>query len=320
MGSFQPFQKRSIPRGVYCPTQCFFDPATEELDSHSITKHAIRLAQSGITGIVTNGSNGESVYLSPSERKSIIITTRTALDSAGYTSIPIISGASAQSTRETISLCKDAADACADAVLIMVPSFFKWAMTPSAIESYFIAIADNSPLPVIIYNYPAAVAGIDLDSDMLIKLSHHPNINGTKFTCGNVGKLARVAAVAGEDYLCFSGVADQILPSLTVGASGAIVGAANVFPRACVEVFALHEKGDYKNARKLQTMVAAADWAMTKRAIPGFKTILQQFHGYGGRPRAPMMELTEDEKDSLVKEITEIMALEDSLNDTKPVI
>jgi L-threo-3-deoxy-hexylosonate aldolase len=210
----------------------------------------------------------------------------------------------------------------------MVPSFFKWAMNTATIEDFFVRVADKSPLPVIIYNYPGAVAGIDLDSDLLIRLSHHPNITGTKFTCGSVGKLARVAeatapvsevfaSTSSSPYFAFSGVADFISPSVEVGGSGAIVGAANVFPRACVHVYNLAVQGKREEAMRAQLRLAKSDWELTKRAIPGFKAILDKWFGYGGIPRGPMRALGETEKEALFKDVSAMMEFEEQLGDLR---
>ncbi|OAQ65242.1 dihydrodipicolinate synthetase family protein [Pochonia chlamydosporia 170] len=308
--------------GIYAPTQVFYKTGSDEhLDEEVIGKHAVRLVKAGIAGIVTNGSNGEAVYLSDEERLAVTRITRAALNSAGFSDLPIIVGASDQSIQGTIRLCEDAADAGGDAVLVMVPSFFKWAMDKPTIEDFFVKVADKSPLPVIIYNYPGAVAGIDLDSDQLIQLAEHPNIIGTKFTCGSVGKLARVAEAtspvseafkssSATPYFAFSGVADFITPSVEVGGSGAIVGAANVFPRACVNAYNLAVRGKREDAMKAQLELAKADWELTKRAVPGFKAILEKWFGYGGIPRGPMRALDEVEKESLFADVAWMMEVE----------
>lgn len=315
--------------GIYAPTQVFFHPDTEDLDDATIAKHAVRLARAGVASIVTNGSNGEAVYLSPEERASVTRITRDALDQAGFNQMPLISGASDQSVRGTIKLCKDAAKSGADAVLVLSPSFFKWAMDGPTIERFYTQVADASPVPVIIYNYPGAVAGIDLDSEMLVRLSQHHNITGTKFTCGNVGKLARVTAdtkpvskiISSSTnscislYFAFAGVADFIVPSLSVGASGAIIGAANVFPSASVRVYDLAVQGKHEEARQAQLELAKADWSLTKRAIPGFKALLSRMHGYGGLPRQPMAALSADAAEELYKEVKWMIDFEAKLQD-----
>ncbi|KAI1764537.1 dihydrodipicolinate synthetase family protein [Hypoxylon sp. FL1150] len=316
-----------LTTGIYAPTQVFYHRETEDLDEETIGRHAVRLARAGVTGITTNGSNGEAVYLSRDERQTVTRATRAALDAAGFSRIPIIVGASEQSVRGTLELCRDAAVAGGSAVLLMVPSFFKWAMDTATIERYFTKVADASPLPVIVYNYPGAVAGIDLDSELLERLAAHSNIMGTKFTCGNVGKLARVAgavkpvsdvvAASNEQspYFAYAGVADFILPSVQVGGSGAIVGAANVFPRACVNVYNLAVQGRLEEAREAQQALAKADWSLTKRGIPGFKAILQHYHGYGGVPRQPMAALSDESARELCEEIRWMMDVENGLPD-----
>lgn len=310
----------TLPGGIWAPTQAFFDEKTEDLDLTTIAQHAVRLARAGCAGIVTNGSNGESVYLSPAERALLTRTTRDALDAAGFQNVPVMTGASDQSVRGTLSLIAEARDSGASAVLLLTPSFFKWAMDSAAIEDYFLQVADKSVLPIFIYNYPAAVAGIDLDSELLTRLAQHANIVGTKFTCGNIGKLARVAASTdGMGYHCFSGVADAITPALTVGGSGAIVGAANVFPRMCVNVYRLFKEGRLEEARVAQQQLALADWALTKRAIPGFKSILRHYYSYGGQPRSPMRALSPEGEKELFHEIVGFMHTEQALSDaTQP--
>jgi L-threo-3-deoxy-hexylosonate aldolase len=314
--------KQLVP-GIYAPTQVFFIEETEDLDLETIGHHAVRLAKAGVAGIVTNGSNGEAVYLSAEERAQVTIQTRKALDEAGFEQIPIIVGASDQSVRGTLKLCTESKEAGGDAVLLLTPSFFKWAMNSSAIEKYFTMVANASPLPVVIYNYPGAVAGIDLDSELLGRLSQHPNVVGTKFTCCFVGKLARIAAATSSasevysagrsNYMAFARIADFITPSLAVGGSGAIVGAANVFPRACVNVYNLFVAGKHEEAMQAQAKLAAADWSLTKRAIPGFKAILQHYHGYGGNPRQPMEKLSAKAAQELIDEIEWMMDIERAL-------
>jgi L-threo-3-deoxy-hexylosonate aldolase len=317
--------------GIYVPTQVFYKDGDDSvLDEAVIARHAVRMAEAGVSGIVTNGSNGEAVYLTSEERAIVTNVTRRALNRAGFSHIPVIVGVSDQSVTGTLNFCQDALNAGGDAALVMVPSFFKWAMNQAAIERYFIEAADKSPLPLVIYNYPGAVAGIDLDSDTLIRLSKHSNIVGTKFTCGNVGKLGRVARATNtvsevfpfdtstEGYFAFAGIADFISPSIEVGSSGAIVGTANVFPRACVNVYRLAIEGRREEAMRAQQDLAIADWELTKRAIPGFKAILEKWMGYGGIPRSPMAALSSREKQALYDDVQVMMEFEINLGETTP--
>ncbi|XDG05751.1 hypothetical protein ABKA04_005366 [Annulohypoxylon sp. FPYF3050] len=98
---------RPLVPGVYVPTMCFFDE-TEEVDTNAIARHAVRLAEAGVTGLATQGSNGEAVHLTHDERQLVTYTTRKALNESGFSHVPIIVGCGAQSTCEAIEYCREA--------------------------------------------------------------------------------------------------------------------------------------------------------------------------------------------------------------------
>lgn len=327
--------------GVYCPTVTFFHPDTEDLDIPSIRKHAVRLAKAGLVGLVTMGSNGEAVHLTREERKTVTRESRAALDEAGYQNVPIIAGASENSIRGTVELARECAEAGAEYVLIVPPSYYRYAVgNDQSIYDFFTGVADQSPLPVILYNYPGAVAGIDMDSDLIIRISQHPNVVGTKFTCANTGKLTRVARAldaitppapfltkplsstqktektkANHPYVAFGGIADFTLQTLISGGSAIIVGGANVIPRTCVQIFKLWSSGKIAEAFELQKVLSDGDWVLTKAAIPGTKQAIQLFFGYGGYARRPLRRLDEASVKDLEGKLQEVMAVERSLPD-----
>ncbi|KAL1965397.1 hypothetical protein VTN77DRAFT_5834 [Rasamsonia byssochlamydoides] len=326
--------------GVYAPTMTFFHPDTEDLDIPTIRKHAVRLAKAGLVGLVTMGSNGEAVHLTREERKVVTRETRAALDDAGYHNVPVIAGASEQSIRGTIELAKEASEAGAEYVLIVPPSYYRYAVgNDESLYEFFTSVADESPVPVILYNYPGAVAGIDMDSDLIIRISQHPNIVGTKFTCANTGKLTRVAralnaitppspfenatktlststkTVENHPYVAFGGIADFTLQTLISGGSAIIAGGANVLPRTCVQIFNLWSAGRLEEAYELQKVLSAGDWVLTKAAIPGTKSALQSFYGYGGYPRRPLRRLSEASVKAIEEQLKEVMEVERSLPD-----
>jgi len=307
--------------GIYSPVMTFFNADTEDVDVPTIRKHVVRLADAGLVGIVTMGSNGEAVHLSREEKSLVTREARSALDEAGYSHIPIMVGASEQSIRGTILLCKEAAEAGGEYVLLIPPSYYRYAMDEAALYDYYTAVADGSPLPVVIYNYPGAVAGIDMDSDLIIKLAKHPNIIGTKFTCGNTGKLTRVALATnavtarseGSGYMAFGGMADFTVQTAASGGSGIIAGGANVIPRTCVKVWNLWAEGKYEEAMALQKVLSKGDWVLTKSAIPGTKSAIESYYGYGGYPRRPLKRLSEEKVADIAEGIKEVMEVEKSL-------
>ncbi|KAL9114999.1 MAG: hypothetical protein Q9227_001243 [Pyrenula ochraceoflavens] len=327
MGSLPSDKPRNPLRdGIYSPTMTFFDPTTEDLDIPTIKKHAVRLARAGLVGLVTMGSNGEAVHLNRTERHAVTSATRSALDEAGFTSVPVIVGASAQSIRETVELCKESEAAGGEYVLLVPPSYYRYAMDEEALYTYFTGVADQSPLPLILYNYPGAVAGIDMDSDFIIRLSQHPNIVGTKFTCGNTGKLTRVARALdavrpnhrGSGYMAFGGMADFTAQTLASGGSGIIAGGANVLPKSIVKVWDLWAEGKWQESMELQKVVSTGDWVLTKGAIPGTKSAIQSYFGYGGWPRRPLKRLGKEGVERIRDGVKEVMAVEMGLPDKAP--
>lgn len=304
--------------GIYAPTLTFFDPTTEDLDLPTIAKHSVRLARAGLVGLVTLGSNGEAVHLSRSEKAAVTRTTRQALDEAGYKDVPVICGAAEQSVRGTLELCREGAEAGARYVLLVPPSYYRAAMDESRLEEYYMAVADESPVPVLLYNYPGAVAGIDMDSDFIIRMAKHRNIVGTKFTCGNTGKLTRVASAVdactskkiGSGFMAFGGMADFAVQTWVSGGSGIVSGSANVMPKIVVKIWNLLTEGKMEEAIKLQEIVSRGDFVLGKPGVPGTKAALQKFYGYGGYARRPLRRVGDAEAENLAEKMKEVMDIE----------
>jgi len=251
----------------------------------------------------------------------VVRTTRDALDSAGFKDVSVMVGCTAQSVRETIELTKEAHAAGGDSALILPPCYYRSAMSDFAIRDYYVRVADASPIPVVIYNYPGAVSGIDLDSDFMLQLAEHANIRGIKFTDANTGKLTRVALAknavtatsSGSGFMAFAGMADFLAQALVVGGSGVIAGGANVAPKACVKIFNLFKEGKVEEAAEAQKLLSKGDWVLTKVGVPGTKGAIQSYFGYGGVPRLPLQPLAKEETDAVAAKIKDLMEWEASL-------
>jgi 4-hydroxy-2-oxoglutarate aldolase len=274
---------------------------------------------------VTQGSNGEAVHLTREERITVTSVTRGALDAAGFKDLPIIVGCGAQSTRETIQNCKDAEESGGDYVLILPPSYYKanfrTSQDDNSIYQFFRDVADESPLPVLIYNYPGVVSGIDLNSEAIIRLASHHNIIGCKLTCANLGKLNRIATELrastltsnGSGFMCLGGLADITLPVLVSGGSGVITGLGNVAPKACVAIFALYSQGKVVEAQRVQELVARGDSACIEGGIVGTKIALEAYFGYGGMARKPLPKPTRQDVEKWTEAFEEIWEFEKGL-------
>lgn len=316
---------RPLVPGVYVPTMCFFDEETEDVDTATIADHAVRLARAGVTGLATQGSNGEAVHLTHVERSLVTATTRKALNDAGFSALPIIVGCGAQSVRETIQLCTEAWEAGGDYALVLPPAYYSSLFAPSSgtILEYFTAVADAAPIPIIIYNFPGAVNGLDLSSDVIIKLSAHPSIVGVKLTCGNTGKLARVAAATKKltknynplqpDFLVLAGSADFTVQSLAVGGHGILAGLANIAPKACIKTVELYKSGNFTEAQEMQEIVANGDWTAIQSGVVGTKEGLRAWTGYGGYCRSPLPKPTAAQAQTWKEGFRDLVLLEKSL-------
>ncbi|KAI1846012.1 hypothetical protein JX265_000937 [Neoarthrinium moseri] len=316
---------RPLVPGVYVPTICFFEPGSENVDTAAISRHAVRLAEAGVTGLATQGSNGEAVHLTHDERSLVTSTTRKALNNAGFPHLPVIVGCGSQSTRETIQLCTEAWKSGGDYALVLPPAYYATLFAPAAqtILEYFTTVADASPIPIIIYNFPGAVNGLDLSSDIIVKLAEHPNIVGVKLTCGNTGKLNRVAAATRKmtknydpkrpEFLVLAGSADFSIQSLVAGGHGILAGLANIAPRACIKTIELYEAGQVAEAQEWQDVVSRGDWVAIQSGVIGVKAGMQSWMGYGGYARSPLPKPTAEQSKSWKEGFRELVMLEKAL-------
>ncbi|KAJ3954735.1 hypothetical protein N0V92_008753 [Colletotrichum tropicale] len=304
-----------LPDGVYVPTLAFFTD-TEEVDTNTLEHHLVRLINAGVAGIVVHGSNGEAVHLTREERSAMIRCAADTIHQEGHdVKIPLIAGCGAQSTRETLQLCKDAHKSGATHALALPPSYYGTLLDDDKIVQHFYEVADASPIPLLIYNFPAAASGRDLSSDAIVRIAQHPNVVGVKLTCGNTGKLARVADDAPEGFLVAGGSADFILQGQVVGANGTIAGLANIAPRACARVMELASGGRLAEARRLQAVVAKGDWVAIQTGFVGVKAAIGHFEQYGGAPRKPCVRPSDQEMKDIVEGLSELRRIEAELEE-----
>lgn len=278
--------------GIYPPIPTFFDER-EDLDLATLREHLTRLKAAGIANIVALGSNGEAVHLDTGERRQVIATVREVMGADAQ----VLAGVGDNSTRGTLALCDLAAGAGADVALALPPHHYRSRMDGFALRAHYLAVADGSPLPVMIYNMPANAAGIDLDAETVIALSAHPNIIGLKDSSGNVAKMAQIVAEARKEFVVLAGSAGFLLPALVVGARGAIAALANIAPRECHRLMVLWQEGKLEEARMLQARLIPVNTAVTSGfGVAGLKAALEFVAHYGGAPRRPLPPLNEGER------------------------
>ena len=280
--------------GIYPPLPTPFDEKGK-IAVKAMLSNISFLLQFDLRGYVVLGSNGEYVMLDANEKIAVMEIARDAVPPEKL----LIAGTGCQSTAETLALTNKAAEIGVDAALIITPSYYKGLMTQEAMINHFHTIADNSHIPILIYNMPACT-GIDLEADTIAMMARHPNIIGIKDSSGNVGKLATIRHLTGSGFQILAGSGGFLLPALAVGAIGGIMALANIAPHACIAIRRFYMEGRQIEARELQLRMISLNTAITSRwGVPALKAAMELQGLYGGPVRLPLLPVSEDIKKQL---------------------
>lgn len=239
---------------------------------------------SRLDGIVVMGSNGEFIALTEQEQEEMIRFCCAQAKERKH----IIIGTGGNCIEHTFKLNKLAAECGADAVLVVTPFYYKGAMNDTALENYYTTVADQSPIPVVIYNMPGNT-GVNTSADLLVKLSKHPNIIGVKDTSGNIAQISETISRCDPSFSVFAGNWSFLMPSLLMGARGATLALGNIAPNECKELLELVEAGRIDEARQLVFRLMPVNAAVTARfGVGGLKVAMEIMGLYGGAPRLPL--------------------------------
>jgi 4-hydroxy-2-oxoglutarate aldolase len=254
--------------------------------------------EAGIEGYLVLGSNGESVYLEHTEKLKLIEAARKRVPS----SRTLLAGTGVESTQATITLTKEAADRGVDAVLVKNPFYFKPQMTSDVYLAHYTAVADASPVPVIVYNVPV-FTGVPLQSKLVIELSKHPNILGMKDSSGDVKSISEVVwNTDASRFQVMAGAAATLFPAMTAGARGGIIAIACAAPKQALALYRAFASGDYGKAGAIQRIIAPAAGAVTQsNGIPGLKSAMELQGFEAGLPRRPLLPLKQDQREELAR-------------------
>ena len=269
--------------GVFVPVTTPFrgdDVAPERLADNLRTWSATPLA-----GYVVLGSTGEFPMLSEAERDRVLAAAREAIPRDRC----YIAGTGADSTRHTIRQTRRAAELGADAAIVITPHYFtKGFSAPAAQVRHYLAVADASPIPVLIYNFPVNT-GINLEADTVARIAAHPNVRGIKDSSGHIPQCAQIIDQTPKSFHVLVGSAAALLPALAIGASGGILALALIAPREFCDVYRLARAGRWDEAKAIAARMLLADRGIAGRyGIGGLKAALDLQNFYGGPCRAPL--------------------------------
>ncbi len=269
--------------GIFPPIPTSFRP-DEDLALDKLQENLRRLGRFDLAGFLILGSNGEKVMLSDSEKRQVFDAARAAIPSDKL----MLAGTGEQSTRATIAQTRSAAEAGADAALVLNPSYYRGLMTRPALVNHYHAVAEASSIPIIVYNMPAC-SGLDLTAEVVVELSSHPNIIGIKDSGGDITKMGEIVRGAEPDFQVLAGSAGFMLPALSVGAVGAIVALANIAPELCLALYRAFVDGDPDRAREIQFRIIPLNRAVTSGGgVPALKAAMDCLGLYGGPARLPI--------------------------------
>lgn len=259
--------------GVYVPAITFFNPSTDALCPQEQSSYYKYLSLTGLKGLVILGTNAETFLLTREERRTLLQIARTAIGP----SFPIIAGVGGHSTAQVLEYINDAHQAGANYALVLPCAYFGKQTTPEVVKAFFSQVADASPLPIIVYNFPAVCNGLDLDSEIITEIAQHPKVVGVKLTCGSVAKIARLSATFPlSRFAVFGGQSDFLVGGLAAGSAGCIAAFGNIFPRLIVRIYDLWTAGKQEEAKKLQSIAALAE-SPTKAGIANTKYAAAEF-------------------------------------------
>jgi 4-hydroxy-2-oxoglutarate aldolase len=262
-----------------------------------LKKNFQRWNQTGLFGYLVLGSNGEAVYLNEKEKIKVIEISRESIPKSKI----MLVGTGMESTQETIRFTNQAAKMGADCALVVTPSYFKGSMKPQILYDHFISVAESSRIGILIYNVPQ-FTGINMEPELVAKLSEHSNIIGIKDSSGNIGQLSEIINLSQKGFAVFVGSAPVFFPALCVGAVGGILAVAQVAPQECIQIQNLFNKGKMDEARVLQNrLTPLAKGVTTKYGIGGLKMAMDLTGYFGGDPRPPLKRPGKDIEEEIKK-------------------
>ncbi|KAF2850395.1 dihydrodipicolinate synthetase family protein-like protein [Plenodomus tracheiphilus IPT5] len=286
----------SPPTGVFVPVPTFFKPHSTSssslqpaVDVETQIAHSIFLAKNGVRGLVLLGSTGEAIHMSRQERIDLVSGVRKGLTDAGFPDYPIMAGTLVNSVDETLEWLQDFKEAGAQWGLVLAPGYFGAAASVEGVVEWYRVVADKSPLPVLIYNYPGVSNGLTITPPTYRTLAQHPNIVGCKMSHAIVSYHNQVSLDPKIDHAKFkvySGLGQQLGPIVFFDAAGVIDGLAAIYPKTVSTLMKLAETRpitdeNLKKIKELQYTVSSAEEFIGRYGIVGIKEAVKRVTGYG---------------------------------------
>jgi len=265
----------------------------QEVSIEKVRTNMQKYRTSALAGYFALGSNGENKSLTEAEKLAVL---EAVVSEKGADQV-VLAGAGYESTRQTIDFSRKAAEAGADYVTVVTPSYFKKRFTDSALIRYYTDVADAVPIPVVLYNAPG-FTGMTVSAGVIAEISKHPNIAGMKDT--SKGNMSGYLEAAAQEFDVLSGTVSTLFESMALGATGGVVSLANAFPEPCCRLYEALAAGDLDTARKFHFRLFRLNRSVSGSfGVAGVKYAMELGGFYGGDPRLPLLPMTIDGKESV---------------------
>ncbi|MEY7851273.1 dihydrodipicolinate synthase family protein [Natrarchaeobius sp. A-rgal3] len=238
---------RRALEGITVPLVTPFDSESNDVDELALEGLVDHLLENGVDALFPCGTTGEFASLTDGERRRVHEVVRERVDGE----VPVLAGAAATSVPETVDYLEEAADLGADGAVV-VPPYFHAANDPAGNQRFFEAVADESPLSLLLYNIPACTGG-RIEPETLEAVADHENVIGLKDSGGDLEYHLEAIRGTPEEFLVLQGYDALLVPALRMGADGGVNALSNVAPAAYAE---LYEVADEERGRELQDAVA----------------------------------------------------------------
>jgi len=253
--------------------------------------------QNKVDAIIVCGTTGESSTMTEGEK---LQTIECAVKTANGR-VPIIAGTGSNNTKAVIEMNKKVEALGVDGLLIVTPYYNK--TTQAGLIQHYKVIAENTSLPIILYNVPGRT-GVNIKPETCLELSKIPNIVAIKEASGDLSQVAEIANLCRDELAIYSGNDDQIVPILSVGGKGVISVLSNIEPKYTHDMCYKFFEGDVKTAAKMQVDSIPLVKALFSEVNPIPVKAALNMIGYNfGTPRLPLIEMSEKAKANLKKEI-----------------
>lgn len=288
-----------FPGGVLVPVTTPFDPVTGEVAPVPFRDNLRRWLSAALDGVVLFGSTGEGKLLDEEEKLRLLEFARDIVPQDRT----LVVGAGAESTRATIRQLAPLGGLGADAALVSPPPYFGSTLGPGALLEHYRAVADASPVPVLVYHIPK-FTHVTLDAGLVQELARHPNIAGLKDSSGDMKRFASYTEVVPEGFTLMVGSGALLYTALELGAAGGIVALGLLAPEACARILQEARAGRSGQAGALQTRLAPVHQDVVARyGAPGVKAALDLLGLAGGPPRPPLRSLSEKERRGVARSL-----------------